>query len=507
MRITKGKNAQATLTKRQAEREASAKRLAFAAILALLVFLVLLMVESSVISDETYVYVLAARTEIPSGTYISKDNYGNYIEPVGISSRSKEEYNHITLDGTIQHYWSVQEAESALLKRVEAVSYLSNTMNKMDYLNLDTDLTSTAQYLDVDTTKGFYATDKVNKNNFTKIEVVDPMEIAFNGGSTTESVLGEIRAGDIVEIGYRINSSVENNNRSYFNGWDKINDVPVLVTHKMVTDFDKLEGYYTVYSYGVDKIPGGNVVGSQGEILKTVPDINYIRSSIYVSDAETGKVLMVVEPPVRDTAGNDRIKNYETYKYGLAPGQYILMNDGQWVHYNSGYDYSNSATPEQFNAASHFMDMSAVYVTAAMQSAGTQINVGANEDGSTTGEIASAYKLIISKNDIEYFYKFLDKGAITMTKVLDANTDPRLVMPNRQTIAKVQSRYVEVLSVNILDNGNVLGIEEYKPSVDSEYVEQSEADKAVAEAEAAKGAEGSIGVETAETEDTTEQQG
>ena len=64
MKAIKGNNAQATLSKRQQEQQAKIKKIGVAISIAVLIFIALLMLESNLISDEKYTYVVTAVKDI-----------------------------------------------------------------------------------------------------------------------------------------------------------------------------------------------------------------------------------------------------------------------------------------------------------------------------------------------------------------------------------------------------------------------------------------------------------
>lgn len=64
MKAIKGNNAQATLSKRQQEQQAKIKKIGVAILIAVLIFIALLMLESNLISDEKYTYVVTAVKDI-----------------------------------------------------------------------------------------------------------------------------------------------------------------------------------------------------------------------------------------------------------------------------------------------------------------------------------------------------------------------------------------------------------------------------------------------------------
>lgn len=64
MKAIKGNNAQATLSKRQQEQQAKIKKIGVAILIAVLIFIALLMLESNLISDEKYTYVVTAAKDI-----------------------------------------------------------------------------------------------------------------------------------------------------------------------------------------------------------------------------------------------------------------------------------------------------------------------------------------------------------------------------------------------------------------------------------------------------------
>ena len=75
MKALRSANAQTTLSKRQQEQQAKIKKIAIAILIAILIFLALLMLESNLISDETYTYVLTSNSYISAGTVVNEDNY------------------------------------------------------------------------------------------------------------------------------------------------------------------------------------------------------------------------------------------------------------------------------------------------------------------------------------------------------------------------------------------------------------------------------------------------
>ena len=72
MKALKSGNAQTTLSRRQQEQQAKIKKVAVAILIQVLIFLALLMLESNLISDEVYTYVVTANTDITSGTAITE---------------------------------------------------------------------------------------------------------------------------------------------------------------------------------------------------------------------------------------------------------------------------------------------------------------------------------------------------------------------------------------------------------------------------------------------------
>ena len=110
MKALKSGNAQTTLSRRQQEQQAKIKKIAVAILIAILIFLALLMLESNLIQDEVYTYVLTAQTDIQAGTVVTEQNVDQLFQATAISSRSSDEYNKITLDPQIPNFNSADEA-------------------------------------------------------------------------------------------------------------------------------------------------------------------------------------------------------------------------------------------------------------------------------------------------------------------------------------------------------------------------------------------------------------
>lgn len=460
MKAVKSGNAQTTLSKRQMEQQAKIKKIAVAILIAVLIFLALLMLESNLISDEVYTYVLTASTDIPSGTVVTEQNVDTLFSATAISSRSSDEYNKITLDPSIPNFNSADAAMKSIKDVISSSSYTSKPLAKMQYVNAEEDLTTYAQYIQSSTTTTYYADGIADVDGYHTVTVVDPVDVAFNGGDAVRSSAGEIREGDIVEIGFTQTNSV--GQLEYMNGWSKDYDEPVLITHLYNEDFQRKEGYYTIYQFGVRSVDGG-MVGQEH-----IDSQNLQRATIYVSDAtDTGAVLMtVVKPYGLDAAGSANVLSYETYFDSMEAGNYILTTNG-WAPYNPNTDYSGvQVTPAEYNVNEHFMDMSAVHFSAVLTGPGNTI--GENVEDSAT-VIPSVYKVIISKADIQYFYRYINNGGLIMTKIMNNETDPHLVQPDREAITSdVYSKYVVVDSYEIVAGDKVteeIVVEQEAPDV------------------------------------------
>ena len=448
MKALKSGNAQTTLSRRQQEQQAKIKKVAVAILIQVLIFLALLMLESNLISDEVYTYVVTANTDITSGTAITEQNYQTLFSATAISSRSSDEYNKITLDPSIPNFGSAEEAMNSLKNVIKANSYTSKDLSKMQYVNASEDLTTYQQYVQSSTTTTYYASSLNDKTSYHTVKVVDPVDMAFNGGDTIRASAGQIREGDIVEIGFTQSGS--DGSIEYMNGWSKDYDEPVLITHLYNDEFQRKEGYYTIYTYGVRAIAGGNITDpATGIPLKTVESKNLQRATLYVSDAEdTGAVLMkVIDDRDYDTAGNANVMAYEKYFGTYKPGLYILTTNG-WEPYNASTDYSTrQVSPADYDVGSHIMDMSAVHFSAVMTGPGSTIGENVEDTKTTT---PSVFKVIISKADIQYFYRYIGNGGLIMTKIMNPETDSHLVQPELDTADSiVESKYVTINSITI----------------------------------------------------------
>lgn len=448
MKALKSGNAQTTLSRRQQEQQAKIKKVAVAILIQVLIFLALLMLESNLISDEVYTYVVTANTDITSGTAITEQNYQTLFSATAISSRSSDEYNKITLDPSIPNFGSAEEAMNSVRNVIKANSYTSKNLSKMQYVNASEDLTTYQQYVQSSTTTTYYASSLNDKTSYHTVKVVDPVDMAFNGGDTIRASAGQIREGDIVEIGFTQSGS--DGSIEYMNGWSKDYDEPVLITHLYNDEFQRKEGYYTIYTYGVRAVAGGNITDpATGIPLKTVESKNLQRATLYVSDAEdTGAVLMkVIDDRDYDTAGNANVMAYEKYFGTYKPGLYILTTNG-WEPYNASTDYSaRQVSPADYDVGSHIMDMSAVHFSAVMTGPGSTIGENVEDTETTT---PSVFKVIISKADIQYFYRYIGNGGLIMTKIMNPETDSHLVQPELDTAdSVVESKYVTINSITI----------------------------------------------------------
>lgn len=453
MKALKSGNAQTTLSRRQQEQQAKIKKVAIAVLIAVLIFLALLMLESNLIQDEIYTYVVTANSDISSGTVITEANLETLFSATAISSRSSDEYNKITMQQDIPHFNSAGEAMDQIKKYLTSSTYTANNLAKMQYINPEKDLTTYSQYIESSTTTSYYANSLSNPGTYHTVKVVDPVDIAFNGGDVVKSSAGGIREGDIAEIGYTINNPL--GETEYVNGWSKDYNEAVLITHDYNDEFQRKEGYYTVYKFGVVTIPAGNITDQSGNVTQTVKDVNLQRGTIYVSDAETtGAVLKVVaNSKDMDAARQPVVRGYETYFDNMQEGQYILVKDSNgdqvWEPYNPNVDYQSiQVTPEEFDVNSHFMDMSAVHFSAVMTGPGSTI--GDNVEDSET-VVPTIYKIIISKSDIEHFQRYISKGSLIITKIMNAETDPHLVQPDYSDVdTTVISKYVDIKEFKII---------------------------------------------------------
>lgn len=449
MKALRSANAQTTLSKRQQEQQAKIKKIAIAILIAILIFLALLMLESNLISDETYTYVITSNSYISAGTVVNEDNYNTLFSATAISQRQSDEYNKITLDPDIPNFKTAEDAMNALKEAIDNRTYTQKNLSKMQYVNVSKDLTNYAQYIESSTTTTYYAKGTEDMN-YHRVQVIDPMDVQFSSADAIRSQAGEIREGDIVELGYtRVNSFSET---EYVNGWSKDYDEPVLITREYVDEILRREGYYTIYEYQVTDYDTGNIKDSSGNIVGTADQVGLQRATIYVSDqADTGGVFMkVVEPRQQDAAGNHSIKQYETYFNGIQPGYYILTDTG-WELYDFTVDYSGrQVTPSDYDVNKHFMDLSAVHVQAVLVGPGQTIgeNVVDQEEA-----VPQVYKLILSKQDIEQFYKFISAGSVVMTKIMNTETDPHLVQPDYDAMYNdIESIYVKIKSAEISHN-------------------------------------------------------
>lgn len=448
MKALKSGNAQTTLSRRQQEQQAKIKKVAVAILIQVLIFLALLMLESNLISDEVYTYVVTANTDITSGTAITEQNYQTLFGATAISSRSSDEYNKITLDPSIPNFGSAEEAMNSVKNVIKANSYTSKDLSKMQYVNASEDLTTYQQYVQSSTTTTYYASSLNDKSSYHTVKVVDPVDMAFNGGDTIRASAGQIREGDIVEIGFTQTGS--DGSVEYMNGWSKDYDEPVRITHLYNDEFPRKEGYYTIYTYGVRAVAGGNITDPvTGIPLKAVESKNLQRATLYVSDAEdTGAVLMkVIDDKDYDAAKNANVMAYEKYFGTYNSGLYILTING-WEPYNANTDYSaRQVSPADYDVGSHIMDMSAVHFSAVMTGPGSTIGENVEDTETTT---PSVYKVIISKADIQYFYKYIGNGGLIMTKIMNPETDSHLVQPDLDTEDSiVESKYVTINSITI----------------------------------------------------------
>lgn len=448
MKALKSGNAQTTLSRRQQEQQAKIKKVAVAILIQVLIFLALLMLESNLISDEVYTYVVTANTDITSGTAITEQNYQTLFGATAISSRSSDEYNKITLDPSIPNFGSAEEAMNSVKNVIKANSYTSKDLSKMQYVNASEDLTTYQQYVQSSTTTTYYASSLNDKSSYHTVKVVDPVDMAFNGGDTIRASAGQIREGDIVEIGFTQTGS--DGSVEYMNGWSKDYDEPVRITHLYNDEFPRKEGYYTIYTYGVRAVAGGNITDPvTGIPLKAVESKNLQRATLYVSDAEdTGAVLMkVIDDKDYDAAKNANVMAYEKYFGTYNSGLYILTTNG-WEPYNANTDYSaRQVSPADYDVGSHIMDMSAVHFSAVMTGPGSTIGENVEDTETTT---PSVYKVIISKADIQYFYKYIGNGGLIMTKIMNPETDSHLVQPDLDTEDSiVESKYVTINSITI----------------------------------------------------------
>lgn len=449
MKALKSGNAQTTLSRRQQEQQAKIKKIAVAILIAILIFLALLMLESNLIQDEVYTYVLTAQTDIQAGTVVTEQNVDQLFQATAISSRSSDEYNKITLDPQIPNFNSADEAMNQIKKVITSSSYTSKPLVKMQYVNAEEDLTTYAQYIESSTTTTYYADGIGDTNTYHTVKVIDPVDVAFNGGDAVRSSAGEIREGDIVEIGYTQRNAI--GETEYVNGWSKDYDEPVLITHVYNDEFQRKEGYYTVYKFGVISVAGAQVGDTH------IEDKTLQRATIFVSDAtDTGAVLkQVVAPYNVDAAKQPSVMAYEQYFDNEASGNYILVytdenrKNTNWVKYDPNVDYSGiQVSPAEYDVNKHFMDMSAVHFSAVLTGPGNTI--GENVEDSAT-VIPQVYKVIISKADIQYFYKYIGNGGLIMTKIMNAETDPHLVQPDRDAISSdVLSKYVVIDSYEII---------------------------------------------------------
>lgn len=449
MKALKSANAQTTLSKRQQEQQAKIKKIAIAILIAILIFLALLMLESNLIQDETYTYVLTANSDISAGTVVNEQNYKTLFSATAISSRQSDEYNKITLDPDIPNFSSPEEAYKKLEEVIQSSCYTSKELSKMQYINVEDDITTYAQYIESSTTTTYYANGS-NSTDYHKVEVIDPVDVAFNSSDAVKQSAGEIREGDIVEIGYtRVNSVGET---EYVNGWSKDYNEPVLITRKYISDILRRTGYYTIYEFQVNAYDSGEITDQTGETISNVESKNLQRATIYVSDAkDTGGVLMqVTSPRYADAAGNYSVLSYETYFDNIAPGFYILTTNG-WELYDYQKDYTDrQITPAEYDVNSHFMDLSATHVQAVLTSPGQTI--GQNVEDAAEA-IPQVYKIVLSKTDIQYFYKFMSAGQLIMTKIMNVDTDPHLVQPDYDSMTnRVESVYVDIKDAVISHN-------------------------------------------------------
>lgn len=449
MKALRSANAQTTLSKRQQEQQAKIKKIAIAILIAVLIFLALLMLESNLISDETYTYVLTSNSYISAGTVVNEDNYSTLFSATAISQRQSDEYNKIVLDPDIPNFKTAEEAMNSLKSAIDNRTYTQKNLSKMQYVNVSKDLTNYAQYIESSSTTTYYAKG-TEDTSYHRVKVIDPMDVQFSSGDAVRSQAGEIREGDIVEIGYtRLNYLSET---EYVNGWSKDYDEPVLITRQYVDDIIRKAGYYTVYEYQVTSYGAGQVKDQNGVVVETADAIGLQRATIYVSDSsETGGVFMkVIEPRYQDAVGNYQIQSYETYFNDIKPGYYILTNTG-WELYDFAVDYTDrQVTPAEYDVNKHFMDLSAVHVQAVLVGPGQTIggNVVDSEEA-----IPQVYKLVLSKADIEHFYKFISAGSIVMTKVMNIQTDPHLVQPDYDSMNDdIESIYVQIKNSEVSHN-------------------------------------------------------
>lgn len=482
MKALKSNNAQTTLSKRQQEQQAKIKKIAIAILIATLIFLALLMLESNLIQDETYTYVLTANNYISAGTVVNEDNYKTLFSATAISSRSSDEYNKITLDQDIPNFNSAEEAFNSLKNVIQQSSYTAKNLSKLQYVNPATDITTYAQYIESSTTTTYYA-DGSNDTEYHKVQVVDPVDVAFSSGDAVKQSAGEIREGDIVEIGYTRTNPV--GETEYVNGWSKDYDEPVLITRQYVSDILRKTGYYTVYEYMVNQYNSGDITDSAGNKIKNVENKNLQRATIYVQDAtDTGGVFMrVVNPRYEDAAGNFSILQYETYFNQTAPGLYILTKNG-WELYNYADDYTGrQVTPAEYDVNQHFMDLSATHVQAVLTSPGATIGQNVEDDATAIPQI---YKVVLSKQDIQYFYKFMNSGQLIMTKIMNTETDPHLVQPDYDSMTNsVKSEYVDIKDSKVQHNHVEIVFDDVDMSQPTTELPSDSLDKTISNAEAA----------------------
>ena len=470
MKAIKGNNAQATLSKRQQEQQAKIKKIGVAILIAVLIFIALLMLESNLISDEKYTYVVTAVKDIDQGTMVNEQNYSELFTATAISQRQHDEYVKITMDDAIPNFDTAEEAMDQIRSIIQSSSYTAKNLSKLQYVNAKRDLTTFAQYIQSSKTTNYYANNSGEQASYHKVQVIDPVDIAFGGSDAIRSQAGEIREGDIVEIGFTQSNVL--GETEYVNGWSKDYNEPVLITRKYVTDIALRQGYYTVYQFGVREASSSDITDAQGNVIKTIEAKKLQKATIYVQDAdETGAVLMeVVEPREIDAAGVAQVLSYETYFNNLQPGMYILTKNG-WEPYNYLVNYDDiEIHPAEYNVNQHFMDLSAVHFQAVLTTPGETIGQDI-EDASTL--IPQVYKAIISKADIQYFYKFINSGNLVMTKIMNVDEDPHLVQPDYSASnSSKESIYVKINNVNIIRSNEDI-VEQIEQII--EEVEQSDA--------------------------------
>jgi hypothetical protein len=170
MKIGKRTTVAKELTRQERNRRNNIKRLSISAVVALVLFIALTIIQSSILNQEDKASVYQVKSDIESGTKITEDNFDSYFD----------------------------------LKEVQ-VSLIPS-----DYITNKEDIIG--QFVN----RSYQAKDIITKEGLTDTErlylesVPNPTEISFSASSLVSSVAGTIREGDYVNI-YGITTDKENN--------------------------------------------------------------------------------------------------------------------------------------------------------------------------------------------------------------------------------------------------------------------------------------------------------